>query len=46
MASLYLLIPLGVLVVLATLGILLWASGKGQFDDLDEQGKRLPDDEP
>jgi cbb3-type cytochrome oxidase maturation protein len=45
MASLYLLVPLGVLVVTGALGLLLWAARHGQFDDLDEQQRRMPDDE-
>jgi cbb3-type cytochrome oxidase maturation protein len=45
MPSLYLLIPLGVVVVLAAIGIFLWATCSGQFDSLEELSKRLPDDE-
>ena len=45
MASLYLLVPLGVLTVAGALGVLLWATRHGQFDDLDEQSRRMPDDE-
>ncbi|MBL6751961.1 MAG: cbb3-type cytochrome oxidase assembly protein [Nevskia sp.] len=46
MASLYLLIPLGVGVVLGAIGIFIWATSSGQFDELDQQGGRMPDDEP
>ncbi|MDE2149991.1 MAG: cbb3-type cytochrome oxidase assembly protein CcoS [Gammaproteobacteria bacterium] len=46
MQSLYLLIPLGVLVVFGAIGALVWAVVSGQYDDLDEQARRLPDDEP
>jgi cbb3-type cytochrome oxidase maturation protein len=46
MPSLYLLIPLGLVVVAGALGLFYWAVAKGQFDDLEDQGKRLPDDEP
>jgi cbb3-type cytochrome oxidase maturation protein len=46
MASLYLLIPLGVGVVIAALLLFLWASSGGQFDSLDDIAHRLPDDEP
>ncbi len=45
MPSLYLLIPLGVGVVIAALGVFLWASSGGQFDGLDEVARRMPDDE-
>lgn len=45
MPSLYLLIPLGVGIVIAALGLFLWASTNGQFDDLDQVAARLPDDE-
>jgi len=46
MPSLYLLIPLGVGMVFGAIGLLLWASSSGQFDDIDAQSSRLPDDEP
>ena len=46
MASLYLLIPLGVGVVLAAIGIFFWAAQDGQFDGLDNQSARMPDEEP
>jgi len=45
MASLYLLIPLGVLVVFGAIGLFVWASAAGQFDDIEAQATRLPDDE-
>jgi len=46
MDSLYLLIPLSVLLVLLIGGILVWAVMSGQFEDLDEAGERiLRDDE-
>ncbi|WP_084183083.1 cbb3-type cytochrome oxidase assembly protein [Nevskia soli] len=45
MASLYLLIPLGVGVVLAAIGIFLWAAQRGQFDGLEDLSSRMPDDE-
>jgi cbb3-type cytochrome oxidase maturation protein len=45
MASLYLLVPLGVLIVAGAVALFTWAVGAGQFDDLAEQEKRLPDDE-
>jgi cbb3-type cytochrome oxidase maturation protein len=45
MASLYLLIPIGVAVVAGAVALFGWAVDAGQFDDLAEQGRRLPDDE-
>lgn len=45
MESLYLLIPLGVLAVAGASGLFLWAVAAGQFDGIDEQARRLPDDE-
>jgi cbb3-type cytochrome oxidase maturation protein len=46
MESLYLLIPLSVLLVLLIGGILVWAVMSGQFEELDEAGERiLRDDE-
>ena len=41
MDSLYLLIPLSVLLVLAIGGLLVWSVMAGQFDDLDEAGRRV-----
>lgn len=46
MASLYLLIPLGVIVVGGAIVLFAWGVNSGQFDDLAELGKRMPDDEP
>jgi cbb3-type cytochrome oxidase maturation protein len=46
MASLYLLIPMGVLVVAGAIALFAWAVNRGQFDDLEDLGRRLPDDEP
>lgn len=45
MESLYLLIPLGVLVVAGAAWVFLLAANSGQFDDLAEQQSRLPDDD-
>ena len=45
MESLYLLVPLGLLVVLGAAVLFLRAAASGQFDDLPEQQQRLPDDE-
>lgn len=46
MSSLYLLIPLGVLTVFGAIGVFIWAANSGQFDELDEAARRLPDNEP
>lgn len=46
MDSLYLLIPLSVLLVLAIAGILVWAVISGQFERLDEAGARVLREEP
>lgn len=45
MDILYILVPLGVLVAFAS-GVAFWrASEDGQFDDLEEQGYRILDDD-
>ncbi|MBU3694282.1 MAG: cbb3-type cytochrome oxidase assembly protein CcoS [Rhodocyclaceae bacterium] len=48
MESLYLLIPLSVLLVGGILWLLWWAVGSGQFDDLEGPGHRIlmDDDRP
>ena len=46
MDALYLLIPLSVVLVLAIGGLLVWAAMSGQFEHLDEEGRRILDDEP
>jgi cbb3-type cytochrome oxidase maturation protein len=45
MDSLYLLIPLSVVLILAIGGLLVWAAMSGQFEGLDEEGRRILDDE-
>lgn len=45
MTSLYLLIPLGVVVVFGAIAAFLVAVFGGQFEQLDEQARQLPDDE-
>jgi cbb3-type cytochrome oxidase maturation protein len=45
MDSLYLLLPMSVLLVLALIGVFAWAIGSGQFDDLEREGLRVLDDE-
>ena len=47
MESLYLLLPLSVLLVLALIGVFGWAINAGQFDDLEREGWRvLEEDTP
>jgi len=41
MESLYLLVPLSALLVLALLGLFAWALDAGQFDDLQREGERI-----
>ena len=45
MESLYLLIPLSALLVLLILALFGWAVQRGQFDDLDQEGTRILDEE-
>lgn len=44
MESLYLLVPLSVLLILAMIGVFAWALHGGQFDDLALEGERLLQD--
>ncbi len=44
MESLYLLVPLSVLLVLALIGLFGWAVDAGQFDDLEREGWRVLED--
>ena len=44
MESLYLLLPLSVLLVLALIGLFGWAINAGQFDDLEREGWRVLED--
>jgi cbb3-type cytochrome oxidase maturation protein len=46
MDSLYLLIPLSVLLVLAIAAILVWAVTSGQFERLDDVGARVLREDP
>lgn len=46
MDSLYLLIPLSVLLILGIAAILVWAVTTGQFDRLDDAGARILREEP
>ena len=41
MESLYLLVPMSALLVLALLGVFAWALDAGQFDDLQREGERI-----
>jgi cbb3-type cytochrome oxidase maturation protein len=46
MESLYLLIPLSLVLVLGIGALLAWAVLSGQFDGLEQQGRRILDHEP
>lgn len=41
MTSLYLLIPLSILLLIAGVGIYFWAVKSGQYDDLDGEAERI-----
>jgi len=45
MESLYLLIPLSLVLVLLIGGVLVWAVMSGQFEELDDAGKRVLDED-
>lgn len=45
MEILYLLIPLSTALVLLILGVFAWALYRGQFEDLDQEGERILQDE-
>ncbi len=45
MSVLYLVVPLALLVVGAAVWAFVWASGKGQFDDLDTPALRMLHDD-
>jgi cbb3-type cytochrome oxidase maturation protein len=45
MESLFILIPLGLLLMGAAGWAFLWASRTGQFEDLEMIGRRMPDQE-
>lgn len=44
MESLYLLIPLSAVLVLAIIAVFGWALNSGQFEDLDNEGRRILDE--
>jgi len=47
MVSLYLLIPIALLLTFVAVGLYIWSSSSGQYDDLDNEASRiLFDDEP
>ena len=46
MESLYLLLPLSVLLVLALIGLFGWAINSGQFDDLEREAWRVLEETP
>ncbi len=41
MESLYLLLPMSVLLILGLIGLFAWALHAGQFDDLEREGRRV-----
>lgn len=45
MESLYVLIPLSIVLVLAIGAVLVWAVVSGQFDAIEREGARILDDE-
>ncbi|OIQ26350.1 cbb3-type cytochrome oxidase assembly protein CcoS [uncultured Vibrio sp.] len=48
MESLYILIPIAIMLVVVAIGIFLWAVKSDQFEDLERQGHNIlfDDDEP
>ncbi|CAD5365880.1 Cbb3-type cytochrome oxidase assembly protein CcoS [Rubrivivax sp. A210] len=46
MESLYLLIPLSAGLVLVIIAVFGWALHRGQFDDLEQEGERILEDDP
>ncbi len=46
MESLYLLIPIAILIVAAAVAVFFWAVKSGQYDDLDTEGQRILFDDP
>ncbi|MCC7516061.1 MAG: cbb3-type cytochrome oxidase assembly protein CcoS [Pseudomonadales bacterium] len=41
MTSLYLIVPIAVLICAGTIGAWWWANHSGQYDDLDREAKRI-----
>jgi len=46
MESLYLLIPIALIIVVFAIKLLFWAINNGQYDDLNTEGHRILFDEP
>lgn len=46
MESLYLLIPIAILIVAVAVAVFFWAVKSGQYDDLDTEGQRILFDDP
>ena len=45
MESLYFLIPLSLLVLLAAIGLLVWSVNSGQYEDMEREGERILQDD-
>jgi cbb3-type cytochrome oxidase maturation protein len=45
MDSIYILIPLGVVIAFVIGGVFFWAMSAGQFDDLDDEGRTVVKDD-
>ena len=46
MESLYLLIPIALIIIVLAIKLLFWAINNGQYDDLNTEGHRILFDEP
>lgn len=46
MESLYLLIPIAIVIVAIAVAVFFWAVKSGQYDDLDTEGQRILFDDP
>lgn len=46
MESLYLLIPIAIIIVAVAVAVFFWAVKSGQYDDLDTEASRILFDEP
>jgi cbb3-type cytochrome oxidase maturation protein len=45
MDILYILVPLSVVLVLAIVAVLAWSVWNGQFDDIEQEGERILEDD-